>query len=63
VDRLNDEEIIELWEERSAIIEYDGGRPRKEAERRACAQVKRLHRPNEKMPPITFQWREAERKS
>lgn len=56
MDRLSDDEIIELWEERAAIIEYEGKQPRRDAERRACVQVKRVHRPNEKMPEATMQW-------
>jgi len=30
-----EDELIELYEERAAIMELDGGLPRKEAERRA----------------------------
>lgn len=59
MDRLTDDEVIELWEERASIIEYDGGQPRRDAERRAYVQVKREHRPNEKMPEITLRWKES----
>ena len=31
----------ELWEERAAIMEYDGGLPREEAEREALEDIKR----------------------
>lgn len=58
VSRLSDEEVIELWNERAAIIEYEGGQPRRDAERRAYVQVKREHRTNEKMPAITMRWKE-----
>ena len=64
MDRLTDEQVIELWEERAAIIEFDGKQPRRDAERRAYAQIKREHRPNEKMPDATSGWlkkRESER--
>ena len=57
MDRLTDAEVIELWEERAAIIEHDGGQPRLDAERRAYVQVKREHRPQEKMPEVTMGWR------
>jgi hypothetical protein len=34
-------DILELFEERAAIMEYDGGLPRAEAERQAWAWVQR----------------------
>lgn len=33
------EDVTELWHERAAIREYDGGKPRKEAERLALDDV------------------------
>jgi hypothetical protein len=35
-------EILELFEERAAIMEYDGGLPRAEAERLAWACIERV---------------------
>ena len=55
--------MIELWEERAAIFEFDGKLPRKDAERRAYAQVKRVHRPNEKMPDATGDWLKRKQES
>ena len=56
MERLTEKEIIELWEERAAIIEFDGDRSRSDAERRAYVQVKRMLGPDQKMPVITFRW-------
>jgi hypothetical protein len=42
-DRLNTE-WLELWEERSAIMEYDGKLPREQAEAQALADVLRQMR-------------------
>lgn len=35
-------EMIELWEERSAVYEYDGMLDRKDAQYRAAVDVKRM---------------------
>lgn len=56
MDRLTDEEVVELWNERAAIMEFDGRLARADAERRAYCQVKRVHRPNSKMPEETAVW-------
>jgi len=39
---LTDEELIFLWQERSAIMEIDGGLDRKTAERAAYFDLRRL---------------------
>ena len=41
---MTDEEITELYEERAAIIEHDGKRPRREAEARARADIEEMKR-------------------
>jgi hypothetical protein len=37
------EDLRDLWEERAAIIEYDGGEPRPVAERQAYEIVRTAH--------------------
>jgi hypothetical protein len=39
---VTDEHILELWHERAAIMEHDGGLSRKEAERRAYWEIRKL---------------------
>ena len=39
---LTDAELIELWEERAAIMEFDGGMERKQAERAAYFDMRKL---------------------
>jgi hypothetical protein len=39
---VDDETITERWEERAAILEYDAGMTRKNAERLAAISVRRL---------------------
>lgn len=41
---LTDADWKELWEERAAIMEYDGGLPREEAEVRAREIVGAMYR-------------------
>ena len=42
MDDVTDEEILELWNERAAIREYDGERDRKWAEQRAVVDVRNM---------------------
>ena len=42
MDDVTDEEILELWNERAAIREYDGERDRKWAEQRAVVDVRKM---------------------
>lgn len=39
---LSDAEIVELWKERSSIMEHDGGLDRQTAERRAYEDIRKL---------------------
>lgn len=39
---MTDEQLIELWNERAAIIEYEGKRPRIEAELAAYAEARKV---------------------
>ena len=39
---MNDEELYQLWEERAAIREYDGGTRRARAEYLAAMDIKRI---------------------
>lgn len=39
---MTQEEIQELYEERAAIMEYDGGLTREDAERRARQEIQQL---------------------
>jgi len=40
MDELTDEEILELWNERAAIREYDGEQDRKTAEQEAAGDLR-----------------------
>lgn len=40
MEELTDEDILELWNERAAIREYDGQRDRRWAEQRAIVDVR-----------------------
>ena len=42
---MTDDEIRELWEERAAVREYDGGLKRERAELLAARDVKELIKP------------------
>ena len=39
---MTDEELLELWNERAAIREYDGQLDRKRAEQRAVVDVRKI---------------------
>ena len=41
-ENLTDDEIIELWLERSALMEFDGGLTREKADRAAYHDIRRL---------------------
>ena len=41
---MSDEQLKELFEERAAIIEFEGKRPRREAEARAKADIEEMKR-------------------
>jgi len=41
-NNLTAEEIIELWQERSAIMEIDGGLTREQADKRAYFDIRNL---------------------
>ena len=40
MEDVNDEELLELWNERAAIREYDGEQDRKSAEQDACGDLR-----------------------
>ena len=40
MEDVNDEELLELWNERAAIREYDGEQDRKAAEQDACGDLR-----------------------
>jgi hypothetical protein len=46
-------EVMANWEERAAILEYDGGWPRAEAERRASDELCQTLEPRASPPPPT----------
>jgi hypothetical protein len=57
---LNEADIIELWNERAAVREYDGGERRDLAELRAAMEVKKMIRPA-KLPAVILEKIEAAR--
>lgn len=41
IDGYTDQELLELWEERAAVGEFDGGLSRQQSERRATHEIYR----------------------
>lgn len=58
-----DEELVELWEERAAIREYDGQLPRKQAERAAYFDVRKIVGNKVPMPDVIRQAAEMKLKA
>ena len=58
VTGYTDEELYELWEERAAVFEYDGGLSRKDAEYRAAVEMRELIKPRPLPEAI---WEQAKR--
>ena len=49
ISGYTDAEIVELWEERAAVAEYDGGLSREKAEAQAANEIQRSL-PDRKLP-------------
>jgi hypothetical protein len=59
VDGYSESELYELWSERAAIYEFDGGLSRDDAQYRAAVDIRTWMSPR-KLPDVI--WREARRK-
>lgn len=52
IAKYTDKELVELWEERAAVAEYDGGLSREAAELQAANEIRRSLPARRRLPNL-----------